>query len=95
MVEEMKEVEMIVEKVQVDVGSLWKGLYNLEAQIDTLTCETRTCEAVANSYAKKTETVKELEEGSEKEIGEIKYMLSRCEKEVQELHWSKNVIVRL
>ncbi|XP_020869481.1 uncharacterized protein At1g43920, Chloroplastic-like [Arabidopsis lyrata subsp. lyrata] len=79
MVEEMKEVEGVVEKIQ--------------AEMESLACETRTCEAVASSYEKEIEAIKALAKGCEKEIGELKAMIVCSEKEIQSLRCFKNIIV--
>ncbi|KAL9830694.1 putative transcription factor GRF family [Arabidopsis thaliana] len=93
MVEEIKEVECDVEKIQAEIGSLKKDLHVVEAEMESLACETRTCEAVACRYENEIETIKALAKGCEKEIGELKAMIVCNEKEIQSLRCFKNVIV--
>lgn len=61
-VKEMEEVEHVVENIQVDVGSLEKGLHDVKVEIKTLACEARTCKAVANSFGNKIQAIKALAE---------------------------------
>ncbi|XP_019097454.1 PREDICTED: uncharacterized protein At4g04775-like [Camelina sativa] len=68
MVEEMEEVESVVDKIDREVGSLAKGLDEVEA-------------------------IKEIAERCEKDIVELKGVVSSYEKEIQELRSLKNMIV--
>ncbi|XP_010485151.1 PREDICTED: uncharacterized protein At4g04775-like [Camelina sativa] len=84
MVEEIEEVESVVEKIQVDVGSLEKGLHDVEAEMKSL---------AMNSNGSEIEGIKAVAQGCEKEIGELKAMIVCCEKEIQALRSFKNLIV--
>ncbi|XP_010445160.1 PREDICTED: uncharacterized protein At4g04775-like [Camelina sativa] len=68
MVEEMEEFESVVDKIEREVGSLAKGLDELEA-------------------------IKKIAERCEKEIVDLKGVVSSCEKEIQKLRCFKNMIV--
>lgn len=91
-VEEMEELESVVEKIQVDVGSLEKHLRDVGGEMN-LACETRTCEALANSYGKEIQDIEALVQGCEKEVGELKSMVCCYEKEIQELRSFNNMVV--
>ncbi|KAL1202347.1 hypothetical protein V5N11_031864 [Cardamine amara subsp. amara] len=90
MVEEMANVENCVVQIEGNVGNLGMRLSDVEDQMDTLALETRTCEAVANSFAKMIEANKEGVKNLEKEMGDLKLKLSSYEKEVRSI---KNMIV--
>lgn len=51
----MEGVESVIEMIQADVGSLGKGLHDVESEMSNLTMKTGTCEAVANSYKNNNE----------------------------------------
>lgn len=84
MVEEMEDVEGVVEKIQGVVASLEKGLHVLER---------RTCEVVVKSYEKEIEAIKEIGEGLEKQIVEIKGVVKMCENEIESLRSFKNMVI--
>ncbi|ESQ30870.1 hypothetical protein EUTSA_v10012038mg [Eutrema salsugineum] len=96
-VEELGYVQSEVDKMQEDVKMLEKDLHDVETEMGTLTCETRTCEAIANSYGSDIDAIKVSAQGFQKELGELKTVIGRCEEGIEKLNTTvsamKNMIV--